>query len=764
MKSKPSRFRLALGFVAAFAMILLGLGGPSLAHADDPVTSQPAATASASPTAQPSQDQAAPKGTNDQKAAPQEQPADQKAQAPKSASTPKGSTDDSSPNAPPKSTDTKAKAAPSETKQQPAQTVKKSVATPHKASSSNNDKSTQSNKPSKTAKVEDSTSTDIVYATSVTIQTVVEQGSTTTAEPVCSADGGPVNVPILITATAPKGAVVPEGELRGLSSGPRFVEPDSPNQYYWDELFNLPVGTVHLSMYDTNAGKTLGSTTITVKVCQTTPPGNGDTKKITYCHATPPATAKNGWTELTTSVNAFYKAGHDGHAADIVPPFSYTNDQGQTVNFAGLNWNTAGQAVFNNGCKSVQPPPPALVKVHGDVTFAEGSVACVDHKVVYTEPTFTVAGNEHVVYDQSRGTYQADFGQSVTIKTTGVDDSSKYELTGQTSWSHTFGSKPSAPKNCTPTPPPPTCTTSSADVVQTNSAVSATGAKPGDWVPLYNADDPANQTLLTKDQVGKDCTASVPVPAAQCQAHQYQWDLETDMPPAKISDTNGDGIADVPGFEQGELFTIPGDQSKCVTPPPVTPPQPKPDVQVRDVVGQPDCKLGTVTTTYQERTRSYVLDTKTSRWVPGAWSAWQTTSVSTRKATAKECKPVSPPVTPKPPHTTPVTHTEVTTVNQPECKAGKMKTVTTTITSVRKNGKWVAISTKVSTQVRNLTKAEKAKYNCAAPIEHSTGPGPKAGHSGDNPTDPTNAITGGLVAAVVLGLLTLAEMRRRRSA
>lgn len=94
--------------------------------------------------------------------------------------------------------------------------------------------------------------------------------------------------------------------------------------------------------------------------------------------------------------------------------------------------------------------------VQGEVTFTEGSVECVEGEVVYTNPSYTVAGSEHVVYDTPRGENVAEFGQTVTVNATGVDDAELYELTGDTEWSHTFGSQPEAPTDCGDVPPPST--------------------------------------------------------------------------------------------------------------------------------------------------------------------------------------------------------------------------------------------------------------------------------------------------------------------
>lgn len=73
-------------------------------------------------------------------------------------------------------------------------------------------------------------------------------------------------------------------------------------------------------------------------------------KKVTFCHATPPEDAKNGWNKLDTAVEVVFNAGHDSeHPADIIPPFYYEK-QGETLYFAGLNWDEEGEAIFENDC------------------------------------------------------------------------------------------------------------------------------------------------------------------------------------------------------------------------------------------------------------------------------------------------------------------------------------------------------------------------------------------------------------------------------
>jgi hypothetical protein len=65
---------------------------------------------------------------------------------------------------------------------------------------------------------------------------------------------------------------------------------------------------------------------------------------VTICHATPPDTAANGYVEISPSAAGVYNGHLKEHAADIIPPFTYS---GQTYS---LNWDAAGQAIFANGC------------------------------------------------------------------------------------------------------------------------------------------------------------------------------------------------------------------------------------------------------------------------------------------------------------------------------------------------------------------------------------------------------------------------------
>lgn len=134
------------------------------------------------------------------------------------------------------------------------------------------------------------------------------------------------------------------------------------------------------------------------------------------------------------------------------------------------------------------------------------------------------------------------------------------------------------------TTPPPTCVKDSPTYVWGPTVVSAVGTKASNFVSVWDAENKADQNLIEAVKAGKDCMGSVPVPPAMCEDHQYQGDVSREEPPMNITDTNGDGIADIPGFIAGELFTVKGDPSLC-TPPPVKTEVVPADVTSSDVCG-----------------------------------------------------------------------------------------------------------------------------------------------------------------------------------
>ena len=74
---------------------------------------------------------------------------------------------------------------------------------------------------------------------------------------------------------------------------------------------------------------------------------------VTICHAT--GSSSNPYVRISPSVAGVFN-GHLGHqdGRDIVPPFTYN---GQTFS---ENWDSNGQAIYNNGCAAPAPAAPAV--------------------------------------------------------------------------------------------------------------------------------------------------------------------------------------------------------------------------------------------------------------------------------------------------------------------------------------------------------------------------------------------------------------------
>jgi hypothetical protein len=127
--------------------------------------------------------------------------------------------------------------------------------------------------------------------------------------------------------------------------------------------------------------------------------------KVTICHAIPPDTAANGYHAITVDVASvgYQHSGHESeHGADIIPPYEYTDVDGDTFSYPGKNWTEAGQAISRNGCNLPdQPPPPPVSNPTGSITVGtcdnKVSSAFMDNSGSNVDVTFMVNGTDHVV-------------------------------------------------------------------------------------------------------------------------------------------------------------------------------------------------------------------------------------------------------------------------------------------------------------------------------------------------------------------------------
>lgn len=90
----------------------------------------------------------------------------------------------------------------------------------------------------------------------------------------------------------------------------------------------------------------------------TPPPPPPDPEKVTICHAT--GSASNPWVMMSPDANGTV-SGHAGmdhqDGRDIIPPFTYWEGENE-MTFPGQNWDAAGQAIWENDCEEMPPPPP----------------------------------------------------------------------------------------------------------------------------------------------------------------------------------------------------------------------------------------------------------------------------------------------------------------------------------------------------------------------------------------------------------------------
>lgn len=79
-------------------------------------------------------------------------------------------------------------------------------------------------------------------------------------------------------------------------------------------------------------------------------PSPGD-HKVVICHH------NNGvkdfvQIDVDIASSGYLQGGHDGHAEDIIPPYTYGD-----FSYPGKNWTTDNIAIWNNDCKAVTPTP-----------------------------------------------------------------------------------------------------------------------------------------------------------------------------------------------------------------------------------------------------------------------------------------------------------------------------------------------------------------------------------------------------------------------
>jgi hypothetical protein len=101
----------------------------------------------------------------------------------------------------------------------------------------------------------------------------------------------------------------------------------------------------------------VASLTIAAPAMATAPPDH----KVTICHAHPADSIEGPWVSITVDVASvgYQHQGHQSeHDGDIIPPWSYTDDEGTVFSYEGKG----NQDILANGCvvPDAPPPPPEL--------------------------------------------------------------------------------------------------------------------------------------------------------------------------------------------------------------------------------------------------------------------------------------------------------------------------------------------------------------------------------------------------------------------
>lgn len=97
--------------------------------------------------------------------------------------------------------------------------------------------------------------------------------------------------------------------------------------------------------------------------------------QVTICHAT--ASNNNPYNSISPNIgnNGDLSGGHLNHTGgiypqdnwgDIIPPYDYTDSNGNPAHFDGMNWSAQGQAIWNNGCNVPTPPADVCPNLEGN--------------------------------------------------------------------------------------------------------------------------------------------------------------------------------------------------------------------------------------------------------------------------------------------------------------------------------------------------------------------------------------------------------------
>ncbi len=165
--------------------------------------------------------------------------------------------------------------------------------------------------------------------------------------------------------------------------------------------------------------------------CPPPPPSKAESTSARSRSATPRPATTNPYVEQTPRiVTGGLERGHLNHTGpiypadgwgDIIPPFDYPSGWRHTAHYDGMNWTSAGQAIWRNGCQ-VPSAPVAVQPVDPTVTEASCELGRL------SAPVLTLATTpDGVSYSTSADAPYAG-GQIVTVTAT-IADPKAYTFT-----------------------------------------------------------------------------------------------------------------------------------------------------------------------------------------------------------------------------------------------------------------------------------------------------------------------------------------------
>jgi hypothetical protein len=116
------------------------------------------------------------------------------------------------------------------------------------------------------------------------------------------------------------------------------------------------------------------------------------------CHAVPPDTAAEGYIKLFVDVASvgYQQAGHESeHDADIIPAYSYTDSSQVLHTYDGKNWDSTGEAIWDNGCVVPGSSSTPFVTYEATNTPFESIQGETATPVSTTPPTSTTGDNRN---------------------------------------------------------------------------------------------------------------------------------------------------------------------------------------------------------------------------------------------------------------------------------------------------------------------------------------------------------------------------------